>query len=70
MPARRPTRTQLRDHPSMGWLQARDEAETVPCPTCRARPGNTCVNINTGRPLGRLPAHSARMRAPAAAGAR
>lgn len=61
MAARRPTRTQLRDHPSMSWLLARDEAEARPCPTCRVDRGSTCINVHTGEPLSRLPAHVARL---------
>lgn len=53
----------------MDFLIARDQAETVPCPDCHARPGQTCTRPepHTGRhlPLENLPAHTARIRAAA-----
>ena len=57
----RPTRDELRNHYRTEWLQERVSAETVPCRDCRARPGQTCRNLHTGRPLGRQPAHLARI---------
>ncbi len=51
------------------WLQMRTDAETVPCPQCHARAGQTChrPEPHTGRPvpLDNLPAHTARINAAA-----
>jgi hypothetical protein len=46
-----------------------DEArKRVRCPRCRAQPGETCVNPQTGRPLRDSPGHDARLEALEAAG--
>ncbi len=58
----RPTTAQLADQCALEWLQERHDAETEPCPTCRARPGQTCLNVHTGRPLAWQPAHLNRIR--------
>jgi hypothetical protein len=44
---------------------ARRRALTVVCPVlrCRARVGQPCVNLDTGEPLGRAPAHVQRVAA-------
>lgn len=39
----------------------RAQAEQVPCPYCRVAAGETCRNDITGEPLGRQPAHAARL---------
>lgn len=47
---------------SQEWLMARDEAETVDCPTCDAPAGKHCRNTLTGDET-RFPAHPLRIRA-------
>lgn len=63
---RRPRRNRT---PSLDFLADRDQAETVPCPTCQAPAGHTCTRPepHTGRPvpLVNLPAHPARITAAA-----
>jgi hypothetical protein len=53
------------------WRMLREQAETEPCPEldCPAVAGETCVNLDDRLPLGRLPAHSRRIRAAADAAA-
>lgn len=55
--------------PSLDLLAERDQAETVPCPTCQALAGETCTRPepHTGRLvlLVNLAAHPARIRAAA-----
>lgn len=57
----RPTRDELRRHHTVEWLQERASAETMLCPECHAKPGITCTNLHTGRPLQGQPAHLARI---------
>lgn len=49
---------------TLAWQLEREDAETRPCPPpphgCGAPTGVTCRNVNTGRALGRQPAHSRR----------
>lgn len=42
-----------------------DQALTVPCaePRCNALIGERCVNVHTGEPLVKLPAHLSRLKA-------
>jgi len=61
--SRRPTRADLARHYSLEWLQEREDAQTEPCPDCRAPAGTPCHNPITGRPLDRSPAHPGRIRA-------
>ena len=62
MTRHRPSRAQLTDLSTLEWMQERHDAETETCPTCRARPAQTCLNVHTGRPLSWQPAHLARIR--------
>lgn len=41
--------------------QLRDGAIQIPCPICKAQPGDPCLNIGTGRPIERRPAHEKRL---------
>lgn len=43
------------------WRMERDRAETVACRDCQQPAGATCVNLRTGEPLSRLPAHAHRI---------
>lgn len=54
----RRTQTEIHD---LQWRMERARAETVPCRGCKALAGATCINIHTGEPLKRLPAHHVRI---------
>lgn len=46
---------------NLDWLIDREHAQTVPCRDCGQPAGHTCINLRTGQPLDRLPAHSTRI---------
>lgn len=36
-------------------------AQQIPCPDCKAQPGDPCLNLGTGRPIEQRPAHERRL---------
>lgn len=60
-PTRRLARADVVREHTYEWLMDRADAETRPCETCRAQPGETCRNVHTGAPLALWPAHISRL---------
>ncbi len=48
-------------HDPVDAVQVRRRVRSVRCPMCRAKAGDPCTSIATGRPLDRHPAHPSRM---------
>jgi len=46
----------------VAFVEQRSEAEQVQCPVCGADVGHTCLNLATGLPLAKVPAHDKRIK--------
>lgn len=46
----------------VGFVELRSVAEQVSCPFCGMDIGHTCLNMTTGQPLVKVPAHDHRIK--------